>query len=95
MEVKIPFTDRSRRFGYLIWPKRMDADMSDLLDRLESIEVMLDDDRLGSKRVDWKYRRISLGPRRTRALDEKHDCLGVSVRTDGVLCIRPCSAGEG
>jgi hypothetical protein len=70
-EVDLPATDGSRRFGYLIWPKRLDAEMSALLGEPDSCEVVFDGRNLGEKRIDWKHRRISVGPSQTRGMDAR------------------------
>lgn len=70
-EVDLPVTARSRRFGYLIWPRRLDAEVSALLGKRDTCDVVFDGNDLGTKRVDWKRRRISVGPARTRGMDPR------------------------
>ena len=66
----VPISDRARRWGYLIWPHAMDAEMHTLLGDAASVAVRFGEAELGSKTVDWMRRRISLGPRRTRAIPD-------------------------
>jgi hypothetical protein len=66
--VEIAITERSRRYGYIIWPKKMDGEAKALLKEQQSVRVSFDGEDLGEKRVDWKHRRISVGPRKTRDL---------------------------
>lgn len=70
MEVRIPISERARKYGYIIWPKRLDEALKDLLgEDTESAEVVFDGTILGRKRIDWKHRRISVGPSRTASID--------------------------
>ena len=86
-------TARSRRFGYLIWPKRLDAEMAALLDQRDTCEIVFDGTSLGAKRVDWKHRRISVGPSQTREMEDSvvtyrlcrgrgPDVIGVTLSTE-------------
>ncbi|MEQ8850963.1 MAG: hypothetical protein RIB32_04190 [Phycisphaerales bacterium] len=59
--VSFPFTDRARRFGYVIWPKKRQAEVTELVRGAEQIQVVLNGANLGKKRVDYKYCRISVG----------------------------------
>lgn len=70
MEIHVPITQRSRRFGYLYWPKAQDEQMHTLLGQDEYIEVTFNHIEVGAKRIDWKYRRISIGPSKFRSLPE-------------------------
>ena len=65
--VEVEITDRARKWGYLIWKSSQDNDIASLLgaDRV-TIEVTFMDVARGMKKIDWKYRRISLGSNLTR-----------------------------
>jgi len=76
--------DRGRRDG------KLDDETAPLLAGVECGRVMLNGTDLGEKRVDWRYRRISLGPRRTGAVDPEHDTLRVSRASDGPIVINAC-----
>jgi hypothetical protein len=60
----VPITDRARKFGYLIWPSAADQDLRALLGDSQTVALCFQGVDLGNKTVDWKHRRISLGPRR-------------------------------
>lgn len=59
--VELPFTDRARRFGYVIWPKKREGEVIDLLQQTEEIVIEFNGNDLGAKRIDYKYCRISVG----------------------------------
>jgi hypothetical protein len=87
--MRFEITNRARTYGYLIWPKELD----DVVEKLfppnaQEIEVFLNQRFLGPKRIDRKYRRISLGYKFTRALPEAQTIFQVSVSKDGKLNIK-------
>jgi len=66
--VELQITSRARQYGYVFWPKSQDNQMRELLGHADSVEILFENKMIGKKRVDWKYRRISIGPSRTTAL---------------------------
>lgn len=74
----VPISDRARKYGYLFWPKVADADMRALLADAPSVEVLFDGQDLGTKKVDWKNRRISVGPLRTRTMSESAETFSLA-----------------
>jgi hypothetical protein len=68
VSVTIDITDRARQYGYIIWPKKHEADVRATLGERDFVRVHFNGTDLGKKRVDWKYRRISVGPSQTRTL---------------------------
>lgn len=66
--MKIPISDRARRFGYIFWTKALDAGVRNALGTQESVRLVFNGQDLGEKRIDWQRRRISIGQSRTRAL---------------------------
>lgn len=70
VEVRVPITDRARRFGYLFWPASEDVAVERLLGDSTHVEVEFCGEPLGRKRVDRKHRRISVGTRQTARLPD-------------------------
>ena len=70
MTVDIAISDRARKYGYVIWPKKQDDEVRGLLNQQETVNVIFNQTEIGERRVDWKYRRISVGPSHTRPLAE-------------------------
>lgn len=66
----VPISDRARKYGYLFWPKTADADMRALLSGAQTVELSFNGAAAGTKTVDWKHRRISVGPKLTREMPE-------------------------
>ena len=64
----LPISDRARRYGYLIWPKSADEEVHALMAGAQTVEVVFNGSDLGEKRVDWRHRRISIGPRKTQSV---------------------------
>lgn len=85
MRLEIPISSRARQFGYVIWPISLDQEVSKVLDGADAVDLWLDSSFLGHKNVDWKYRRISLGYRQTRALPPSVKVFVISRRRDGAV----------
>lgn len=82
--VEFEITNRARQYGYIIWPKRSDTAIREPLPEQERVEVVLNGRSLGERRVDWRYRRISVGPTATRRLGQQESRFAISV-VDGCL----------
>ena len=63
-------TKSARRYGYIIWSGATDSKMKELLDGLSSVSVVFNGFSIGTKNIDWKYHRISIGWKFTRALPD-------------------------
>lgn len=87
MSLSLPITNRCRKYGYLVWPKRQDEEVESVLRRQENIRVIFQSKDLGEKRIDWKYRRISLGPSQTQGLDDTVCTFNVTYQSDRTLNI--------
>lgn len=68
--VIVPISERARKYGYLFWPKAADGDVRALLGEVQTVELSFNGDAIGTRTVDWRHRRISVGPRRTRDLPD-------------------------
>lgn len=66
MEIEI--TKRARQYGYIFWRRNQDEDMSRLLGKRDTVELLFMNAEHGKKNIDWRYRRISIGWRWTRSL---------------------------
>jgi len=68
MKLTLPINDRARKYGYIIWTKPIEKQVADFLGDREDVEIYFNDTFIGSKRIDWKHRRISIGYSKTRKL---------------------------
>lgn len=84
--MEIVIIPRARKFGYLIWPVAIDNEVKSLMGDRDHIELVFNKDARGEKRIDWKYRRISIGWRWTRLMPESHKYFNLSV-DNGILTI--------
>lgn len=66
--VEIDITDRARKYGYVFWRQAQDEEMSKLLGKRAAVNVVFMAAEHGKKKIDWRYRRISIGRRWTRLL---------------------------
>lgn len=64
----VPISGRARKYGYFIWPSTADAELRALLGNAQTVQVFFAGTDIGTKNVDWKHRRISIGARRTGTL---------------------------
>ena len=85
--MNIYITKGARQYGYLIWNNKMDADIEKMLAGLTVVDVCFNGFNLGTKNIDRKYHRISLGYKLTRALPKEHDNFSISY-IDGVLEVK-------
>jgi len=86
--MKVEFTKRSREYGYFIWPRRQDKEFESVFGNLTEIDFYLGDWFLGKKRIDRKYRRISLGYKYTKALPESAKVLIAARKDSGSVIIK-------
>ena len=70
--IVIPITRRARTYGYIIWRKKDDEVMGQLLGNNEVLEIEVANTVQKRKHVDRKQRRISLGYRMTQSFDKHH-----------------------
>lgn len=87
MAVRVPITNRARRFGYVIWSKQLEQDVERVLQGADRVAVCFMGDDAGEKRVDRKYRRISVGRRRTGALPSSAEMFVLTRADDGRLLV--------
>lgn len=66
----LPITKSARRFGYIIWSLGLNEQMKAFLMETSHVHLIFRGIDLGEKKVDWKYRRISIGYKWTRRLEE-------------------------
>lgn len=66
----LSITKSARQFGYVIWSSKTDALMKQLIGNRSEVLVSFNGLSIGVKSVDWKYHRISMGYKFTRALPE-------------------------
>ena len=88
MAVRIPITSRARTYGYVIWPKALDAEIRQVLRDDGEVKVVFEGSDLGSRTVAWKYRRFSVGPSHTRDLSESLSVFELSSPSPGWVDVR-------
>lgn len=76
--INLPLLPRSIKYGYLFWKKEHDPLIRKILGNLEYVHVYLQNSYLGFKKIDWKYRRISLGYKWTKLF--LHQCENVVIK---------------
>ena len=85
MEIKIPITNRARKYGYLIWPKKKEDKLKKLIGDKDKITVTLNGYMLGTKNIGWKYCRISLGPQQTKGISVQANSFHLKITKSGEL----------
>lgn len=88
MSISILILPRSRKFGYVIWKREQDFDLKTCLKDVENVDIIFEGKNLGSKRIDWKYRRISIGWAKTRPISESKKYFNISLNKDRKLLIK-------
>lgn len=69
-KLTIPITKSARQFGYIIWTPKLNNQLHEFLKGASHVHLLFQGADLGEKKVDWKYRRISIGYRWTRRLGD-------------------------
>lgn len=82
MKERISITKGARQFGYLIWNSKNGSGLEKILQGKESIKVRFNGFDLGEKHIDYKYHRISLGYKLTRAMPKEHTIYEVAAKGD-------------
>lgn len=82
--MKILITKSARQFGYIIWNSKNKDEIDRMLDGKTEIDVNFNNFALGTKSIDWKYHRISIGYKFTRALPESARFYYIELK-DGIL----------
>ena len=80
--MNIEITKGARQYGYIIWNGKKGSDIQSLLGDREKVNVVLNGFNIGEKAVDWKYHRISIGYKFTRALPDTVTQYRLSMRGD-------------
>jgi len=68
LELSLPLTDTGRKYGYIVWPKSMDAEVREFLGSADELTFVVPGGRQRRCRVDWKHHRASIGYSVTRGL---------------------------
>jgi hypothetical protein len=53
MELKLPRSERARKYGYVIWPKVMDRVVYGFWGEIEKVEICFENSVVGKKNIDW------------------------------------------
>jgi hypothetical protein len=87
MKIEIPCTERCRKYGYLYWTKDINSLVVTFFAGKLRVKVSLGGYMIGEKKVDYKYRRVSLGMVSLKLVPDHctHFCL--SFNKDGILRI--------
>lgn len=78
----VPITPRSKQYGFIFWSKASEEEVTKFFKNAEKVDVWFQNSYLGTKRIDWKYRRISLGWKRTRALPNEVKYFRITYKKD-------------
>ena len=87
MAIEIHISDRAREYGYVIWDKKSDQIFRDFFGAQDKVSVWFNSSFLGDKKIDMKYRRISVGYKNTRTLPLKFTKFVLEFDKDGALKI--------
>lgn len=88
----LAITKSARQFGYVIWSSKTDAEIRSLLgNNMSEVPVSFNGLSVGVKSIDWKYHRISIGYKFTRALPDSAKTFKLTFR-DGTLEVEAVNA---
>lgn len=84
----LPLSERTRKYGYVYWKKALDDDVLRLLADFDTVHVILDGLYIGEKKLDFKNRRFSIGPGKSKLIPSDATVLKLSLLKNGKLNIR-------
>lgn len=87
MSLRIPITERARRWGYIYWRMQQHEEVKKFLRNAPTVAIWLNDSYLGEKRVDWNNHRISIGPGKSKKLNQNVSIFKITIRKDESLNI--------
>ncbi|MCC3862529.1 hypothetical protein [Pseudemcibacter aquimaris] len=61
--IEIRIAERAIKYGYIYWTKKDDDKVTAEFDAVKEAEVLVNGISLGVKKIDYRYRRISIGVR--------------------------------
>lgn len=65
MKVLLPIMPNAKKYGYITWNGKVEEKIKELLNNASEVNVTFDSRQIGKKNVDWKYKRISVGSKKT------------------------------
>ena len=71
MEIILEIKKRNRDFGIITWPYSLDFEIKTMFELKDTINIEFGDKVFKSRKVSYKYRRISLGKKRIESLGKK------------------------
>ena len=83
--VVLPITVTARKYGYITWHKVDDNAIGDLLGDREQITLRVEGELQKQKRIDRRFRRISVRPVVTRSLPESATTWVLAINRRGIL----------
>ena len=86
--ITFPISKSARQFGYIIWPPSFNKDFEKELKNAEKVTIVFNGLNIGEKRIDWKYRRISIGYKFTRALPEQVKNFEIEILPNNIIKVR-------
>ena len=89
--MRLRITKGAKQFGYIIWNNKHVSQIESMLGGKSSVDVIFNGFSLGTKNIDRKYHRISLGYKLTRALPENHNTYSLRMN-DNVLEVKTLHA---
>lgn len=78
----IKITKGAREYGYVIWSSKRHKEFVKMIDGLDKVKVIFNGFNLGFKNIDWRFNRISIGYKFTRALPEDVEYFDIRMEDD-------------
>lgn len=69
-QIIVPIKKRNREYNIFTWPYRKDSEVFSILSKKDTIDLYIFDELVKSRKVDYKYRRITIGKRKMSKFKE-------------------------
>lgn len=91
--MNLSITKGARQYGYLIWNKKIEKEIEEILSGFDEVNINFNGFNLGRKKIDRKFHRISIGYKFTRALPETHNMYSIKLK-DNILEVNTFNGNE-
>lgn len=85
--MKLTIKINTRKYGYITWGKSELRELEEFFKKRPGFNVWLNKKFIGRKKVNYKYNRLSIGPRKGASIPSEHNYLKFSLNKENEVCI--------
>ena len=85
VEMSLPISPRSRRWGYVFWPKSREAEDKSFFASADFTTIKVPIESARRMRIQWKYCRVFIGTKWSNAIPESHTTFQLTRLRSGTI----------